>query len=1009
MFLLPGCSCCGCKICPYSNSDCLQVTFSGFGGPEEAECHQCDRLNEGTYILHRVDGVEATISARVTATSGCCATFSVTLAQDPEDDHWYIDSLSLTNGGVGYSSDARFDYTITGASVGCDGNSEPVVVLVIGRLAPTLTPSVSNGYGASLSPVMVQIEAEEGSETWGVSGVTVASGGAGYVDGSACTFTIPPLYFQTPSGESSLDGGTTITAASGVVNVVRSEPSVYASVSSESGYGAEIELTLTEQVLSGGKTWWTVTAATIVYGGYGYIESDTIQISATSSVVRLGGGGLSTIAFEVDESGSIISVSLTATDSVYQTSGAIGSITISEETRGEYYRGGSVTSATLVSGGVFWPGGDQRTRDALWERGIYFVGNTVEEYQKTACVYLWQGCSDCDVDFTQSPFRSRLQISLVRGETSDRLLVRQGWQGEWSGATINPAELLFSPNRVVIDATKTRESDSDSISFDASNLASPSGCVTNGTISVEPVACTEDTELPCQMPRQVTLSVSGPGLVSSQSILDLSAACNYYAYDGPFPILPIGTLDPAIPSSTAVTISRAALFTNVTVEPPTKGPGSAATLVPVIEGGVITSVTVQDGGNGYAVEIFERAEPDVTASAPAPPGSGAALTVTLVESEDPPWVGDGPLNFWEVASVAVDSVGTGYVEGAAVTFTVADGDTQDDAAEAILHVTKAIPTLTATGGSGTGVTFTVNLATNGDYWRVDTITKSAGGSGYVDGEYLTIEGSAGDVEVGAASARVRTVRDEPVIDAAVSGSSGTGAVLAVSLTASGGYWSYSSMSITSGGSGYSVDDEIVLVLTDATEYGSEYGSGYGSASVSAVDGSGAITAISASFGRSFFRDTGVIDSVQVMSYGDYYHTDGDIASVEIQDGGRYWGLVPTGSVDSDSPDVFFSSNIGRDASGVAVIDTTPASPSFGRITAITLLDGGTGYKPGGGVGWTLSFSHPDLVALSINEDHPSYTTDQPCPLSLADATYSDQKYRTFDGLEVSIELALAPA
>jgi hypothetical protein len=117
------------------------------------------------------------------------------------------------------------------------------------------------------------------------------------------------------------------------------------------------------------------------------------------------------------------------------------------------------------------------------------------------------------------------------------------------------------------------------------------------------------------------------------------------------------------------------------------------------------------------------------------------------------------------------------------------------------------PTLTVSGGSGTGATFTPTLTSTNDACGVPTwkLASAAfkGGTGYLDGESLTITVAEGDTEVSAATAVVNTTRTQPTLSASVSG--GSGAAFSVTTAANPGSpatWGVASVSVTNGGSGY---------------------------------------------------------------------------------------------------------------------------------------------------------------------------------------------------------------
>jgi hypothetical protein len=125
---------------------------------------------------------------------------------------------------------------------------------------------------------------------------------------------------------------------------------------------------------------------------------------------------------------------------------------------------------------------------------------------------------------------------------------------------------------------------------------------------------------------------------------------------------------------------------------------------------------------------------------------------------------------------------------------------------------RAAPTLTITG-SGTGATFTPTLSSSGSpaVWTLASVAAS-GGTGYTDGETLTITAAGGDTVASKATATL-TARRPPTITATAGGTTGSGATLAVTLAESGATpttWVVASISVTSGGTGYKAGDPVTL-------------------------------------------------------------------------------------------------------------------------------------------------------------------------------------------------------
>lgn len=289
----------------------------------------------------------------------------------------------------------------------------------------------------------------------------------------------------------------------------------------------------------------------------------------------------------------------------------------------------------------------------------------------------------------------------------------------------------------------------------------------------------------------------------------------------------------------------------VTISPPDDTPAwypvrpqreTATAAVTGVVDGAITAISVTDGGSGYRYEIYERLEPDVTASASG--GTGADLTVTLTKT------GTGDNAVWGVQSISVDDGGSGYPEHGSVTFSIAGDDAeQSPAVAAFLCGTREEPTVTVSGivngyaaSTGSGAVLGVNLTETTDAnglptWKLPWFYSSQTGS----------------------------------------------------------------FTINNGGSGYSVGNFINLSV-DGTEPDAFYEWGI---QVIAVDGNGAITDVYVSFDRKFYKSnsTGVISSVVVTAAGEYfkpnatgtYHTSIPIVTFSLGTGA---GAVATATVSS---------------------------------------------------------------------------------------------------------------
>lgn len=250
---------------------------------------------------------------------------------------------------------------------------------------------------------------------------------------------------------------------------------------------------------------------------------------------------------------------------------------------------------------------------------------------------------------------------------------------------------------------------------------------------------------------------------------------------------------------------------------------------------------------------------------------------------------------------------------------------------------RVAPTISVGGGTGSGATFSVTLAEENSLnpwalpagcesayipqWRIQSVAVTAAGTGYVNGQALTATVSSPGVEVLAASLTVTTLIEEPTLTASVAG--GSGASLAITYdewgAAAEGYWKVASVSVTSGGTGY----------TDGTAV--DFTLGTGDVAYLGVMPTATVTTTRAAPTLGLFGGTGTsaVLSVSVASNGTTPATWG-ISSVTITDGGA-------GYLANDILDISLGSgDVETDAATVRVA-TVDGS---GAILTISIDDAG---------------------------------------------------------------------
>jgi hypothetical protein len=349
--------------------------------------------------------------------------------------------------------------------------------------------------------------------------------------------------------------------------------------------------------------------------------------------------------------------------------------------------------------------------------------------------------------------------------------------------------------------------------------------------------------------------------------------------------------------------------------------------------GPISAIELTSGGSGYALRA--RTAPTLSVT-----GDGIGAEFTLTTSEV---AGDCGIPHWKITGVTVKG-GTGYVQGEALTIGLLEDEFEDVAASLTLNTVRAAPTLTATVEGGSGATLTVTSTSDGgspETFSITAISVGSGGSGYSDRAAVSIVLGSGDVEQTPAAAIARTVRTQPTITATAQ-AGGTGASLTVSLTQSTDgegrpVWGVTAVSVGSGGTGYTVNDQITFVVTVGQV------SSLAAARVSTVGGAGEITAVVVDSPGEAFVPSGQVDVVVLTSGGAYYKETP--STVTVNNGGEYYretGGAPyvagvTVTINQISPSAGSGGIV-----AVSVVDDT-ASPSFGVLTGLTISDAGTAY------------------------------------------------------------------
>lgn len=323
------------------------------------------------------------------------------------------------------------------------------------------------------------------------------------------------------------------------------------------------------------------------------------------------------------------------------------------------------------------------------------------------------------------------------------------------------------------------------------------------------------------------------------------------------------------------------------------------------------------------IRCADESRPLITLSLSSCFGSGATGTVTAP-------VGYERADMGPITSAGVETMGSGYAK-----------------------LARVAPTLTVSGGSGAGLTVTPTATSTNDScgiptWSITAVTFS-GGTGYENGEALTVTTKAGDTTKAGAVLTVQTdPRSQPTLTASVSG--GTGATLTPTLASNGGSpqtWGVASVSVSGSTSGYTdgasvvfgygsgVTEQAAAVATIKTARATP------TITASVSGGTGATLTINLSQSPTTPSDTALwhVDSVTVADGGTGY-ADGDAVTFTVTDGTEVVAAVGTVDV-RPTLDAYVADTAGT---GATLTPTLSQSGEYWTVTGVTIGAAGTGYE-----------------------------------------------------------------
>ena len=132
----------------------------------------------------------------------------------------------------------------------------------------------------------------------------------------------------------------------------RIEPSLVASVQSETGSGAELSASITQTTDWDGRTAWTVAGVTVDEAGTGYSPGDLVQVAMAGGATNTAGGFGSYILVDtVGDDGEILTVQIWDGGFFAADGGVIESVVVNDG--GQFFEN-LVTGITITDPGIYY-------------------------------------------------------------------------------------------------------------------------------------------------------------------------------------------------------------------------------------------------------------------------------------------------------------------------------------------------------------------------------------------------------------------------------------------------------------------------------------------------------------------------------------------------------------------------------------------------------------------------------------------------------------------------------
>jgi hypothetical protein len=261
------------------------------------------QVTKGGSGYAKIGRVAPTVTVSGTSGSGTGATFAVTLASSQDScglDRWAVSKVTLT-GGTGYANGDTLTFALANGDTQEVAAAAKIADLIYAE--PTLSLSVAGGTGAVLQ---IDGYTKSGdnwglvpSDTWRISGITVANGGSGYTNNTLVTVNLGQGDEARPGAGSNLRVRTAIVEPTGEGWTLEAHDGSY---NPSAGAGLALSFTLARLPPNG----WEVTAATVTSGGSGYAAGEIVDAYPAS---RSTPGAWLEIT-SVDQNGDVTGISI---------------------------------------------------------------------------------------------------------------------------------------------------------------------------------------------------------------------------------------------------------------------------------------------------------------------------------------------------------------------------------------------------------------------------------------------------------------------------------------------------------------------------------------------------------------------------------------------------------------------------------------------------------------------------------------------------------------------------